>query len=161
MHLNWKPPKVFYGWLVVGACFLIVLINGGFFYFGFTAFFQPLAEEFGWSYAQTSIAASIRGVEAGLLAPLFGVLVDRWGSRRLVFGGVVTAGLGLILLSRITSLDTYYGVFVLIAAGMSGLNYTVLLPAIVNWFCVALNYTSLTWLATDLSLGSAFPVIRH
>jgi hypothetical protein len=69
---------MFYGWWVVSACFLISLYVGGVIVFGFTALFQPIVEEFGWSYAQVSLAASLIGLETGLLAPLLGFLVDRW-----------------------------------------------------------------------------------
>ena len=134
MRLTSKPPRIFYGWWVVGACLLIALYNGGVIFFGFTAFFEPIVEDFGWSYAQTSIAASLRGIEIGLLAPVFGLLVDRWGSRRLVFGGSIIAGLGLILLGRIHSLGTFYGAFILMAVGLSALSQTVLLTTVVSWF---------------------------
>ena len=83
MHLNQKRPKIFYGWWIVGASLLITLYTGGVVYFGFTAVVEPIAEEFGWSYAQISLASSLRGLEVGLLAPFVGFLADRWGSRRL------------------------------------------------------------------------------
>ena len=73
-------------------------------------------------------------MEIGLLAPLFGVLVDRWGSRRLMFGGVVICGLGLILLSRISSLGMFYAAFVLMAIGTSTSSQTVIITAVLNWF---------------------------
>ena len=76
-----KNRKVFYGWYIVGASVLITLYTGGIVHFGFTAVFEPIADEFGWSYAQISLAASLRGFEVGLLAPLVGLLVDRWGPR--------------------------------------------------------------------------------
>ncbi len=63
MRLNLKSPKIFYGWWVVGACLLISLYAGGAIVLGFTAFFEPIANEFGWSYTQVSLAASLRGVE--------------------------------------------------------------------------------------------------
>ena len=125
---------LFYGWWVVTAGFLISLLTGGAVFFGFTAVLEPLANEFGWSYAQISLAASLRGLEMGLLAPLVGLVVNRWGPRRLIFGGAICIGLGLMLLSRVTSLSMFYGVFFLIAVGMSGLSGTVLLTAVVNWF---------------------------
>jgi len=133
MHLNWKRPQVFYGWWLVGACFFVAVPTGIIFY-GFTAIFEPIASEFGWSYAQVSLAASIRGMEAGLLAPLVGVLVDRWGPRKLVFGGAFIISVGLILLSQVNSLGMFYGVFILIAIGTSTCSSTVLMTAIANWF---------------------------
>lgn len=125
---------MFYGWWVVIACFFISLYTGGVIFYGFTAIFEPLADQFNWSYAQISLAASLRGLEAGLLAPLVGMLVDRWGPRKLIFGGVVIVSLGLMLLSRTTSLGMFYGAFVLLATGMSTCSSTVLMTAVANWF---------------------------
>ena len=95
MHLNLKFPRVFYGWYVVGACLLISLFTAGIIFFGFTAVFEPIEKEFHWSYAQISLAASLRGLEIGILAPLTGILVDRWGPRKLVFGGAFLLALAL------------------------------------------------------------------
>ena len=134
LNLDWKPRRIFYGWWIVGACFVISLYSGGVIFYGFTAIFEPLADEFGWSYAQISFAASLRGMEAGLLAPLVGVLVDRLGPRRLLFSGAIITSLGLMLLSRITSLGTFYGSFVIVAIGMSTCSGTVLMTAVANWF---------------------------
>ena len=133
-NLDWKPRRIFYGWWIVGACFFISLYVGGVVFYGFTTLIEPLADEFGWSYTQISFAASLRGMEMGILAPFVGMLVDRWGPRRLLFGGVIITSLGLMLLSRTTSLGTFYGAFVLLAIGMSTCSSTVLMTAVANWF---------------------------
>jgi len=134
MRLNLKPPRVFYGWWIVGASFLLALYVGGVVFYGFTAVFEPIANEFGWSYAQISLAASLRGMETGLLAPLMGMLVDRWGPRRLIFSGATLTCLGLILLSRTNSLGMFYGAFAIIAIGVSAFSITILVTAVANWF---------------------------
>jgi len=134
MPLNWKPRRIFYGWWIVIACFFISLYTGGVIFYGFTAVFEPLVDQFGWSYAQISLAASLRGLEAGLLAPLVGMLVDRWGPRRLLLGGLIIVSLGLVVLSRTTSLAMFYGAFALLATGMSTCSGTVLMTAVANWF---------------------------
>jgi len=126
--------KVFYGWWVVFACFLIAFYTGGTIIFGFTAFFEPIAEETGWSYTQISIGASLRGLEVGMFAPVAGFLVDRFGPRRLIFCGTLTTGFGFILLSQTNSLTMFYGAFVLIALGLSACTTTVLMTAVANWF---------------------------
>lgn len=132
--MNWKPHKIFYGWWVVSACFLISLFIGGFVVLGFTAFFEPIANEFSWSYAQISLAASLRGAEVGLVAPLMGLLIDRWGPRRLMLRGTILLGLALIFLSRITSLGMFYGAFVLLAIAGSACSPTVTMTAVAKWF---------------------------
>ena len=81
--------KFFYGWWIVAACFFLAFYVGGIIFFGFTAFFDPLRKEFGWSYAQISFAASLRGLEMGIFAPVIGILVDRFGSRILIFCGTI------------------------------------------------------------------------
>jgi len=126
--------KIFYGWWIVGACFLIGLYVGGAVFYGFTAFFEPIRREFGWSYTQISLAASLRGLEMGLFGPIVGFLVDRFGSRSLIFLGTIVVGLGLILLSCTQSLAMFYASFLLIAFGAGGCALLVTMSVVVNWF---------------------------
>ena len=126
--------KIFYGWWIVLACFLTNLYVSSIVFFGFTAFLDPLVKEFGWSYTQVSFAASLRGLEMGILAPLVGFLADRFGSRKLIFSGVMTVGFGLILLSLTRSLTMFYGSFILLAFGAGGCTSVVTMTAVANWF---------------------------
>lgn len=126
--------KIFYGWWIVLACSLINLYVGGIVFFGFTAFFQPIREEFGWSYTQISLAASLRGLENSIFSPLAGFLVDRLGPRRLMLWGAITVGLGLILLSLTQSLAMFYASFMLIGFGAGGCTAVVTMTAVANWF---------------------------
>ncbi len=126
--------KIFYGWWIVLACFLISFYVGGVIFFGFTGFFEPIREEFGWSYTQISLAASLRGLEMGIFAPLIGFLVDRFGARKLAFCGTITVGLGLILLSFTQSLAMFYASFLLIAFGAGGCASVVFMTVVANWF---------------------------
>lgn len=129
-----NPLNIFYGWWIVGASFLIAMYVGAVVYYGFTAFLEPIADETGWSYTQISLAASLRGLEIGLLSPLVGILADRWGPRRLIFVGLLITVAGLLLLGSTTSLIMFYGAFALIAIGVSACTVTVLLTAVANWF---------------------------
>ena len=126
--------KVFYGWWVILACFILGIITGAFTFFGFTAFFDPLVKEFGWSYTQVSFALSLRGIEMSMLSPLVGFLVDRYGSRRLALLGVITVGIGFIMLSFTRTLWMFYASIVLIAFGGGGCTGVVLMHVAVNWF---------------------------
>ncbi len=124
----------FYGWWIVFGSFFIALYSGGAIFYGFTAIIEPLAADLGWSYTQISLAASLRGLEMGLLSPVVGLLTDRFGPRRLILGGSIMSFLGLLLLSRTTSLATFYGAFVLLALGTSASTMTVLMTSVSNWF---------------------------
>lgn len=129
-----KMKRFFYGWWVTLACSLIGFYVGGVVFFGFTAFIEPIAEEFGWSYTQISLAVSLRGLEMGIFAPFVGFLVDRFGSRKMIFWGTITMGLGLFLLSRTQSLIMFYGSFLLLAFGAGGCTSVVTMTAVANWF---------------------------
>jgi MFS family permease len=126
--------KMFYGWWIVCACFSITLYVSGIIFYGFTALFEPLVREFGWSYTQISFASSLRGLEMGILAPLVGILADRFGSRKLMFYGVITVGMGLILLGFTRSLLTFYGAILLISFGAGGCTTVVTMTVVAHWF---------------------------
>lgn len=125
---------IFYGWWIVLACFTIGLYVSSILFFGFTAFIDPLVKEFGWSYTQVSFAASLRGLEMGIFAPLVGFLVDRFGSRKLILFGVICVGLGLMLLSYTHSLIMFYGAFLFLGFGAGGCTSIVTMTAVGNWF---------------------------
>jgi MFS transporter, OFA family, oxalate/formate antiporter len=126
--------NLYYGWWVVLACFIINLYVGGIIFFSFTAFFEPIQQEFGWSYTQISLATSLRGLEMGIFAPIVGFLVDRFGSRKLLLGGTIIIGIGLVLLSFTQSLLMFYMCFLFIALGAGGCTSVVSMTAVAMWF---------------------------
>jgi sugar phosphate permease len=70
----------------------------------------------------------------GILAPIVGFLVDRFGPRKLAFSGILIVGIALILLGLTNSLLMFYGASVLLALGTSGCASTVLMTAPAHWF---------------------------
>jgi len=125
---------MYYGWFVVSACFLIMMYNAGSNALGFTALFEPIVDEFGWSHTQISLAASLRGLERGLLAPVAGILSDRWGPNKVVFGGLILCSIGMILLSKASSLTMFFSSFILIGIGVSATATPLLMVLVLNWF---------------------------
>jgi sugar phosphate permease len=125
---------IFYGWWVVAATAAIVFLTGGTFFYGFSALFNPIEDEFGWSRASVAFAFSLRSEVGGLASPIVGFFVDRVGSRRLMMMGVVLVALGFVLMSQIDSLLTFYGSVIVIAIGMSATGGPVGMVAIAHWF---------------------------
>lgn len=56
-------------------------------------FMEPLSTEFGWGRALTASGASITAVLTFLMSPIFGVMIDRWGTRWMALFGTIFAGL--------------------------------------------------------------------
>jgi len=129
-----KIGKVFYGWWMVLASATLNLVTGGSFFYGFTVFFNPIRQEFGWNAAVTSIAFTFQRLESGVLGPIAGFLVDRVGPRRLMLVGWTAIGLGFFLMSRMQGLWVFYATFVLIASGLSFGSFIVTNTAIAHWF---------------------------
>jgi len=129
-----KKSRIFYGWWIVGALFFITAYASGVIFYGFTALLEPLINEFGWSYAQVSVAASLRGLETGLLVPLVGFLIDRFGPRKLIFTGAIIIGLGLFFFSQVTSLWMFYAAFAIMSTGMSTCSGVLPMAVVGNWF---------------------------
>lgn len=126
--------KIFYGWWVVFACFFIGLYVGFVAVFGFTAFFLPIREEFGWSYTEISLAASLRALETGVLTPFAGYVADRFGPKKMLMAGTIAAGTGLCLVSLTFSLATFYASILLVGLGAACCLPTVTTTAVANWF---------------------------
>ena len=129
-------PRIFYGWWIVAAGNIMRTVFATFNYYGFSAFFNPLVEQFGWSRAALAGVLSLSRLQGGVLALPAGILFDRYGPRKMMFIGVILTGLGYMLLSRTTSLLYFYIVFILMiqagaSFGMGGVGVDV---AIANWF---------------------------
>lgn len=125
---------MFYGWYIVIAGVLMNSYNSAINFYGFTAFMDPIAATFGWTYAQISIANSLRGIEAGVLTPVMGFMVDRWPARRLAFWGVCALAMGYFLMSRATNLAMFYFSFIIMGLGGSLSISMVPQTTIARWF---------------------------
>ena len=129
-----KKPGIFYGWWIVASCFLMAVYTAGVVGWGFTAVFEPIKNEFGWTSAEVAFSSSLRGAETGLFAPFVGYLVDRFGAKVNMFVGGIVTGLGLIMLSQVNSLVTFYLASALIALGLSLGSANALQVAVAAWF---------------------------
>lgn len=65
-------------------------------------FMGPLGSEFGWNRTQLSSGVSIAAGISAVLSPFFGILIDRWGTRRLALPGIVATGLVIACFSLMT-----------------------------------------------------------
>jgi len=109
-------------WLVIFGC-ITHAVNTGFCYFGMSAFFPSIEGEFGWSRTAISGAFSLARIESGILGPIEGYLLDRFGPRRIMLIGIVICFFGFVALSFVYSLPMLYGSIVLGIVLGSSLGY--------------------------------------
>lgn len=104
-------------------------------YFTFSVFLVPLVEEFHWSRGLTAGALSLSTVLQGLLSPVAGILVDRFGPRRIILGGAVLLSAASILTATIQSAwELYLYTGLLGALGLVGLGPVPMSVLLTRWF---------------------------
>ncbi|MCH8141530.1 MAG: MFS transporter [Proteobacteria bacterium] len=126
--------RVFYGWYIVSAAGGVQLLAGALWMQSYGAYMVFLQDDFGWSKALVAGAFALTRIESGILGPLQGWMVDRFGPRVILSIGTVLFGIGFMLFSQVQSLLTFYLTFVLIALGSSLGGFATLMVALVSWF---------------------------
>ena len=124
-------PRLYYGWIVVAACFICCMTYGTFYTFGI--FFKPLQDQFGWSYTLTSSVQSIHIIIYIISSFVVGWATDRFGPRWPLILCALCVGVGYLLCSRIQSIGQLY-LFYSIASMGAGLVWSLPLSIVQRWF---------------------------
>lgn len=127
-------PRIFYGYWVLSAGSLVMVLLGIAGLHGLGVFFSALQREYLWSSALLSGAFALSRAESGFLGPVEGYLVDRIGPRKMVAIGLVILGVGFVLLSRVDSLLSFYIALVVIALGTGIGGFLAIMASLTNWF---------------------------
>ena len=141
---SFNPRKVFYGWWLVAVSGSVMVVSTTPMFHAMGLWFVALETHFGWTRTQLSLAFAFTRIEGGILGPIEGYLVDRFGTRRLVFIGMTIMGLGWILFSQIQDvaifgwefpgLWMFYLVYIIIALGQGLGSWLPLMTMLNNWF---------------------------
>lgn len=126
--------RFFYGWVILGCAVLVMALASGT-RMSFGVAMLPLSAQFGWTRTMLSTIALLTGIIGGLLQMVMGLLVDRYGARRLLSCGVALLGLGVWLLTVSTTVWQFglaYGV--LVGVGMAATQQVVTSTLVANWF---------------------------
>jgi MFS family permease len=120
-----RVTRIYYGWNVAIAAFLSTGITVGVTGYAFGAFVEPLEAEFGWSRTEINGALAL-SVVSGLVAPISGRLMDRYGARPVMVSSLLLISLGLLLRSATHELWHFYLFTAISSIGMPG---ATILPA--------------------------------
>src|SRR3954462_6696126 len=126
--------KIFYGWWMVAAGTGLQFLQSALLMQSFGAYMAVLRDDRGWSKTALSGAAALQQMEAAILGPVLGWIIDRFGPPSLIRSGVVIFGIGFMLLSQVESLLGCYGAFVVMAVGSSFCGFFPINVALIHWF---------------------------
>lgn len=148
-----KKGYFYYGWVIVVVSFITLSLALGVRY-SYSVFFVALVGEYGWSRAETAGAFSLAMVVHALFAPVTGVLIDRFGPRKLFPLGAIFLAVGLIASSRITALGHLYVFFgVAVAIGVNTLSYAPHMSLVPTWFVQKRGFAS-GLVSSSLGIGT-------
>jgi len=121
-------------WSIVAVVWVTLGVAYGL-YFSFPIFFVPLLEEFHWSRGLTAGALSVSTVVQGILSPLVGALIDRFGTRPVIVVGVLLlAGSAALTATVQTPWELYLYTGVIGAMGMVCLGWVPMGVLVARWF---------------------------
>ncbi len=93
-----------------------------------------LESHFGWSKTALSAAYSLQQAENGILGPIQGWLIDRFGPKASMRLGITMFGVGFMAFSQVNSLTTFYLSYLMLAVGSSLGGFFPVNVVIANWF---------------------------
>lgn len=168
--------RIFPGWWVVAAVFIVLSAASGLIFYGLAVYLDALTDEQPFSTTSVSLATSVFFIVAGVAGRVIAPINETRDIRLVIAVGAILGGASLAFLGTVDSLIELYAVYVALALGfaMAGL-----LPAttlVTRWFhgrralALAIASTGLSvggltytqfaaWLIADRGLADASPIL--
>jgi MFS family permease len=150
-----KKPRIYYGWVIVGVIMLAGFTQSAGTFNVLGVFMSPITEEFSWNRSTFAGAIGIGSILGGLISPLVGPLVDRYGPRWALVISFAIMGLTFLLMAWMTTLWQFYALQIIgrmLNIGVVAVATSVIIP---KWF-VAKRGRAVSTGTIGLWLGSTF-----
>ena len=152
-----KSGRIYHGWYVIAIAMVGAFMAGGVtsqVFFG--VILKPLTQDLGWSRTQVTGAITLGTLTAGLISPIAGTVVDRFGPRILAPAGGTIVAVALLIISRVESLVVFYAAFIVARAFSSSTVTGVVAQSLAaNWFR-RMRGRVFGFLAMAVPLGGSF-----
>lgn len=133
LHSRFSSGYVYYGWIVVAACFLASTTTFGVIY-SFNVFVDPIVAQYATTAGTASLLFSFQSVVTFGFAMVFGFFVDAYGARRLLAIAALLIGGGLALVSRAGSFLVLAGLYGFVVSTGLGVTFIVAYATVPRWF---------------------------
>jgi predicted MFS family arabinose efflux permease len=137
------------------------IIAWGSIYYALAVVGPSITREFGWNPQWTYVGFSLALLVAGVVAPLTGRLLDRYGGRVVMSAGSVVAAVGLALLARCDSFPTYLAAWAVLGFAKAMVLYEAAFATLAQT-SIAKARRAITYLSFYGGLASTFswPITR-
>ncbi|MBQ2696061.1 MAG: MFS transporter [Clostridia bacterium] len=131
---NLQTRKFDYTWIIIGVCFLMVMISLGFCSSGRTLYLTAITGALGISRGAFALNDTFRYVTTTIVNLYFGRLVYRFGTKKLICTGFVCLIAFALLNTIATNVYMFYFASILLGLGLSWTG-TTMVGAIINRWC--------------------------
>lgn len=128
------PTRIYHGWLVVIAAFLIALFGWGTGFYGPGIYLVALQERHGWPTAQMASAITVYYLAGAALVFFAGTIFERFGVRRVVASGVIAMTYGILLLTLVSRPWHVYLAFAVMSLGWAAMSGAAINIIVAPWF---------------------------
>ena len=129
-----KTKGRFYGWWMVVVGGFIMVITSVPIFQATAVWAVALESQFGWSRTQLGLALSFTRVEGSITGPIAGYLVDRMGTRFMVFTGLMVLTIGFFLFSQVQNLWMLYLAYFIMSVGQGQAGWLTVMTMMNHWF---------------------------
>jgi MFS family permease len=153
----------YYGWRVVmAACFGVMAGFGSLFVYTFAVFVKPLTAAFGWNRESISLGFGLAAITLGVISPLLGRWIDRFGPRRIILPCMTVYCCAIISLAFLHShLWQFYATCVVLGIVGNGAAHLAYSRSISTWFEKRLG-AALAFVMVGAGLGAMIlPVVAQ
>ncbi len=121
-------------WLIAFIGLFILMITNGLTATAISVFDESLINEFGWSRGELKFRDFLNFAVVALFAPLGGLMLDRFGARRLLMLGCVVLASAYFAYSRLQGLAQMYAIHVAFALTLLTSGTMVVIVLVSSWF---------------------------
>jgi MFS family permease len=142
----------FFGWWVVGACFVMATTCWGLGFYGNGLYLAYLVQERGWPISLISSSFTFYFWMGAVLVVSTGRVVDRLGPRWSSSLGMLSALLGILLIARVQQIWHLYVGLAFLALGWAWMSGAAINSILARWFETRRG-TALSLALTGASMG--------
>ena len=146
---------IYFGWYLLAGAAVINGLGGSVLWQGFTVFFIPVSESLNLTAWQTSLAFSLARAENGVLGPITGWALDKYGFRILMFAGTMVTGIGYIMLAGTNSYLAFMLVYLCVVSVGSSTSFMQATTAAINTWFVRMRGLAMSVNSAAFRLGGA------
>src|SRR5262245_52042268 len=130
------PRRVFYGWYVVGAVFVITMTTSGLTFYNLSILLAAFVAERGFPVALASSATATFFIAGGIGGIIAGRLVDRVDARIVIAGGALLGALALSTVGLLRETWQLYAFHVVFGFSHGASGLVPVTTVIARWFSV-------------------------